>query len=290
MLRFYYVVIISLPLIIYYICKMRHMAKHLERYSDDQCYRVARSIVRYTMINARIRTKAFGMENLPEEDGYVMYPNHQGKFDVLGIIYSHKNPLTVVMDEKRSHLPLADELIQILKGIRLDKTNMRSQVASMNRMAKEVSEGRRYIIFPEGGYFHNRNNVQEFLPGAFKPAMKAKKPIVPVALIDSYKPFEINSLRKVTTQVYYLKPLTYEEYRDMNTQQVAALVRDRIVDAMKTALGIQDLDKETREITEKELRQEEYEKWYVRDERAASAGDFDDFRSLSKMDKEIRQD
>ena len=33
---------------------------------------------------------------------------------------------------------------------------------------KEVSEGRRYVIFPEGGYDNNKNELQEFKHGAFK--------------------------------------------------------------------------------------------------------------------------
>ncbi|MCR5800716.1 MAG: 1-acyl-sn-glycerol-3-phosphate acyltransferase [Lachnospiraceae bacterium] len=261
MLRFYYVIIISIPFIIYYIMRMRFMMRRLDKYTDEQCYRVARGVCRQVMINARIRTKIFGTENLPEEGGYVMYPNHQGKFDALGIIYSHKKPCTVVMDEKRSHMPIANEVIGVLRGIRLDKTDMRGQVESIRRITAEVKEGRKYILFPEGGYYHNRNNVQEFMPGAFKAAVQAKSPIVPVALIDSYKPFELNSLRKVTTQVHFLKPLYYDEYKDMNTRQIAEEVRKRIIDAMKEALGVKDLDKETFEVTEKDLRQEDKETW-----------------------------
>ena len=36
----------------------------------------------------KITTQAFGLENLPEQGGYIMYPNHQGKYDLLGIIYT----------------------------------------------------------------------------------------------------------------------------------------------------------------------------------------------------------
>ncbi|MBR6327042.1 MAG: 1-acyl-sn-glycerol-3-phosphate acyltransferase [Lachnospiraceae bacterium] len=261
MLRFYYVILISIPYIIYYCTKMRIMAKHPKRFPEKRAYKTVRRVVRQVMINARIRTKAFGQENLPKEGGYAMYPNHQGKYDTLGIVYSHDAPCTAVMDAKRSKMPVANGIIAISRGFRLDKTNMRAQVETMNEVSKALSEGRRIIIFPEGGYFHNRNNVQEFMPGAFKPAMKAKVPIVPVALIDSYKPFELNSLRKVTTQVYYLKPLYYEEYKDLKTREVAEIVRGRIIDAMKQALGVQDLDRETFEVTEKDLRAEEYETW-----------------------------
>jgi 1-acyl-sn-glycerol-3-phosphate acyltransferase len=261
MLRFYYVILISIPYIIYYLTKMNYMARHMNRFPEPRAYKTFRRLVRQIMINARIRTKAYGMEKLPAEGGYAMYPNHQGKYDTIGIVYSHDKPCTVVMDAQRSTMPLANEVIKVSRGFRLDKTNMRSQVEVMSRVQKDLEAGRKIIIFPEGGYFHNRNNVQDFMPGAFKPAMRAKVPIVPVALIDSYKPFELNSIRKVTTQVYYLDPLYPEDYEGLNTRQVADIVRDRIVEAMKAALGVTDLDTQTHEETVKDLRAQELETW-----------------------------
>ncbi|HBI63381.1 MAG TPA: 1-acyl-sn-glycerol-3-phosphate acyltransferase, partial [Lachnospiraceae bacterium] len=52
----------------------------------------------------------------------------------------------------------------------------------------------------------------------FKSAMRAKAPIVPVALIDSWKVFDLWSLRRVETKVIYLKPLYYEDYREMSSK------------------------------------------------------------------------
>ena len=114
-----------------------------------------------------------------------------------------------MMDEKRSHLILASQFITLLQGCRIDKTSIKTQLTAIRQVINEVKTGRRYIIFPEGGYYKNQNNVQDFLPGAFKCAMLAHSPIVPVALIDSYKPFGVNSLKSVTTQVHFLEPLYY---------------------------------------------------------------------------------
>ena len=229
MLRLIYVSIVSLPFILYYLWKASYVERHGGSYDEARRYKIARRMVSIMKRNGLIRTKVYGLENLPEEGGYVMYPNHQGKYDSLGIVWAHKKPCTIVIDEKRSHLFLTDQFITLLKGARLDKTNMKSQLQTIL--------GRRYILFPEGGYYHNRNDVQAFLPGAFKCAMKAKSPIVPVALIDSYKPFELNTIRPVTTQVHFLKPLYYEDYKDMNSTQIAELVRTRIMDVIKEACG-----------------------------------------------------
>lgn len=235
MLRLIFVCTISLPIILYYLWKAGYIERHDDKYTESDRYKIARRMVGIMKRNGFIKTNVYGTDNLPEDGGYVMYANHQGKYDSLGIIYAHDNPCTVVIDEKRSHLFLTDQFVTLLKGSRLDKTNMKNQMQTILNVIAEVKAGRRYIIFPEGGYYHNRNEVHEFLPGAFKCAIKSKSPIIPVALIDSYKPFELNSIRPVTTQVHFLEPLYYEDYKDLNSIQIAQIVRDRIVAAIKKA-------------------------------------------------------
>lgn len=244
MLRFCYVILISLPFIIYYIRRGAYIERHRERYTEADCYALAQKVIRIMKVNGGIRTRAYGMENLPKEGGYVMYSNHQGKYDALGIMGAHEEPCTIMMDEKRSHLPIVDPFMKLIQGSRLDKTDMKSQVRTIQNMVQEVKAGRKYIIFPEGGYFHNRNEVKEFLPGAFKTSVKSKTPIVPVAIIDSYKPFELNSLRPVETQVHFLKPIFFEEYEGMNTREIAQMVRARIMATIAKQLhAIEDLQR-----------------------------------------------
>lgn len=232
MLRFVYVIIISIPVIIYYMSKAVCYARHPERYNEEECYRLAQKIVFVLKRNARIVTQVYGQANLPEEGGYIMFSNHQGKYDTLGIMYGHRKPCSVVMDEKKSHLLIASQFLDLVRGQRLDKTDMRKQIRTIEKVASEVRNGRRYILFPEGGYDHNGNELQDFLPGSFKCAQKARCPIVPVMIYDSYKPFQVNSLKKIVTGVYFLKPIFYDEYRGMSTKEIAGLVKDRIQEKM----------------------------------------------------------
>ncbi|MCR5651261.1 MAG: 1-acyl-sn-glycerol-3-phosphate acyltransferase [Lachnospiraceae bacterium] len=232
MLRFCWVIFISLPFVIYYICKAEYVCRHKDIYSEKYRFNVAKHMIKVVKTNAFIRTKAYGLENLPKKGGYVMYPNHQGKYDVLGMLDEFDRPVSVMIDEKRSKMLLTDQFIKLVNGVRLNRDDFRAQVGVFNRVREGLTKGKRYIIFPEGGYHGNRNRVLDFLPGAFKYAVKAKSPIVPVALIDSYKPFEIPSLKPVTTQVHFLEPLYYEDYKDMNTKEIAEAVRTRIVDAI----------------------------------------------------------
>ena len=236
MLRLVFICIIAFPAILWLLWKTKVVEKNDSAYDEYQRYRIALFVVNTIKRCGFIKTKAYGMENLPADGGYIMYSNHQGKYDALGIMGAHKEPCTVVMDEKRSRMIVADQFISILKGCRLNKDNMKAQMEGLIKVISEVKAGRRYIIFPEGGYDKNHNNVNEFLAGSFKCAMKAKCPIVPVAIIDSYIPFEFNSLKPVTTQVHFLKPMYFEEYRDMNSQQIAERVRTMIVEKIESII------------------------------------------------------
>ena len=230
MLRIFYAVIRAFFPALALIRRGHFAKKHPEKYTDEENYRYLLENIEVMKKAANITTIVTGTENLPKEGIYVMFPNHQGKYDGIGLIGAHEKPCSVVIDEKRSRFPIVDEFITLINGFRLDRTSMRSQFEGITAITDEIKGGKRFIIFPEGKYNHNHNNVQQFRPGAFKCAIRAKCPIVPVALVDSYKPFEFNSIKPVQTQVHFLKPVMYEEYKDLTSQQIADKVRDAIVE------------------------------------------------------------
>ena len=198
MIKLFYVIFMNLFRAPYMIPKMRYQANHPEKYSEKK---------RYALV----------------------YPNHQGKYDALGIMITHKKPCSFVMDKLKSNQILVSEIVDLVQGKRLDRNDVRQAMTVLNEVAEEVKEGRRYIIFPEGDYmFNNKNKMGSFKAGCFKCALKSKAPIVPVALIDSYKVFNSYTLGKVTTQVHYLKPLLYEEYKNLKTIDIAKIVQERI--------------------------------------------------------------
>ena len=94
--------------------------------------------------------------------------------------------------------------------------------------AAKAKKGKRFIYFPEGKYEHNGNKLQDFRPGSFKCSKLAECPIVPVAIYDSHLPFDFNSLRKATTQVYFLEPIFFSEYAEKTTKEISIMVKERI--------------------------------------------------------------
>jgi len=137
------------------------------------------------------------------------------------------------MDKAKSYGFLVREMVDMLGAKRLALDDVRQNIKIMDQITKEVLEGKKFILFSEGGYSTNGNIVQRFKPGSFKCAMRAKVPIIPVTLIDSYLAF--NSLKPgpINTKVIFGKPITYDIYKDMKTHEVADMVRGTIINTME---------------------------------------------------------
>lgn len=234
--RFLHVILRNLHHI-YMIPQMEYVSRHPEKYSEEQMYALNRLCIKRMNKPGHITTQGYGMHNLPDDGGYIMCPNHQGKYDALGIMLTHDKPCSVVMDIAKSNTPLVKQFINLVHGKRMDREDAKQSIKIIREMANETKEGRKFIIFPEGGYCHNGNSTTEFKPGAFKSAVWSKVPIVPVVLIDSYRVFEERTLKPIKIFVYYLKPLYYTDYKDMTTIQIAQTVQRRIQEVLNKYLA-----------------------------------------------------
>lgn len=213
--------------------RLLRCAANVDKYTDVERNQLLKEIVGRANRGGNVKIVFTGVEHIPSEDGFIMYPNHQGMYDMLALIDVCPRPLSVVSKKEVAKIPLLRCVFKVDKAIFIDRENVKQSMQVIIQVAKEVSAGRNFVIFPEGTRSKRGNIVGEFKGGSFKAATKAKCPIVPVALIDSFKPFDTNSLEKVTVQVHVLKPLLYEEYKDMKTVEIAEEVKRRIVEVIE---------------------------------------------------------
>ncbi|MGL5260619.1 MAG: lysophospholipid acyltransferase family protein [Lachnospiraceae bacterium] len=184
----------------------------------------------------RVKIEVQGVENIPKQDGFIFYPNHQGLFDVLAFIESSPRPFAFVIKKEASNIILLKQVMAALGSIAIDREDIKQSMGVINQVAKEVSKGRNFLIFAEGTRSKEGNKLGEFKGGSFKSATKVGCPIVPCAIIDAFIPFDKNEINPVTVKVIYLKPIYYNEYKDMKTVEIASLVKSRIEDAIKKVI------------------------------------------------------
>lgn len=208
--------------------KLCWYASHVDRYTEEERYALLKYIDRRANKGGNLLIDAHGVENIPKENGFMFYPNHQGMYDVLAILAACPNPFSVVAKKEVAEVPFLKQVFTCMKAFIIDREDIHQSMQVIINVTKEVKAGRNYLIFPEGTRSKNGNHPQEFKGGSFKAAIKAKCPIIPVALIDSYKSFDTGSIKPLTVQVHFLEPMRYEEYKDMKSVEIAAEVRRRI--------------------------------------------------------------
>lgn len=201
-----------------------------KRYAGDYMpgFLVAKKISTHGIHAGNITVEVHGIENIPKEDGFIFYPNHQGLFDVLTFLYSCPKPFAFVIKKEARNIILLKQAIEATGSLAMDREDIRQSMQVINQVAKEVQDGRNYIIFAEGHRSREGNKLLDFKGGSFKAAQKAKCPIVPCALINSFVPFDENSIRPVTVKLIYMKPMYYEEYKNMKSGDIAVEVKRRI--------------------------------------------------------------
>ena len=217
-------------------------AAHTDDYPEEKKYTFLRHVDEHAIEGGNIHIDVHGQENIPKENGFMFFPNHQGLFDVLAIIKACPVPFSVVAKKDVGDIPFLKLVFACMKAFIIDREDLKQSMQVIVNVIREVKAGRNYLIFPEGTRSKNGYHPGPFKGGSFKTATKTKCPIVPVALIDSFKPFDTNSIAPVTVQVHFLKPLYYDDYKDMKTNDIAELVRSQIQKTIQEATNVNKTD------------------------------------------------
>lgn len=199
-----------------------------DKISYEESFALIKKVTKKANHAGRVTIEAYGLENIPKEDGFIFFPNHQGLFDVLVFLDSCPRPFSFVAKKEVSNIILLKQIIRALSAYTMDREDLKQSMKVICAVTEEVKNGKNFLIFPEGTRSGVGNQLIEFKGGSFKSATKAKCPIVPCALIDSFKPFDEKSIKPVSVKLIYMPPMYYEEYRNMKTVEIAAEVKRRI--------------------------------------------------------------
>lgn len=236
MKRILYMIIKNIFLVPFIWIKLCYYAKHVDKYPANEQLKMLKYIVKRANKGGNVIIKSYGQENIPKESGFIYYPNHQGLYDVLALIDTTTQPFSVVSKIEMKNTPFLKQVFKCIGVQFMDRDDIRQSLTVIKNVSKEVASGKNYVIFPEGTRSKNGNQPGEFKSGSFKAATMAKCPIVPVALINAFQPFDTNSIKQAEVQIHYLRPIPYEEYKDMKTTQISEVVQKKIEDAISRAI------------------------------------------------------
>ena len=216
--------------------KLCRYANHTEEYPEAEKWKHIQYILKRAIIGGNVDLQVTGLENIPKENGFMLYATHQGMFDVLAIAATCDNPMGAVLKKELYNVPLLHQIALCTNSFAMDREDVRQSLTVIQEVTKEVQKGRNYLIFPEGTRSRKGNEMLEFHGGSFRCATKSQCPILPIALVDSYKVLDEKGSKPVSMQLHYLPPIYYEEYKGMKPAEVAELVKSRIAAKIQESL------------------------------------------------------
>lgn len=196
--------------------------------SIEDKYSYIREIIISANKKGRVNVIVEGKENIPKENGYLICPNHQGYYDSLALAEAIDIPFSAVINKKYANKIFLRDVIKALNIIEIDRNDIKSSFEVIKEVVKRLKEGKNILIFPEGTRSKKGNELNDMLAGAFKSVTLSKAKILPVALIDCFIPFDRKGIEEVNVRVSFLESITYDEYKNLKTVEIAKLVKDKI--------------------------------------------------------------
>lgn len=169
-----------------------------------------------------------GEENLPDNSGYVICANHIAQHDPPVYASSVKNLFYALGKKELFNSWFTRKLFSTMNTIPVDRKKIDiSAMKKSLRILKKEKAG--LLIFPEG----TRNFGEKPLPvtpGVSMLAIKAKVPVVPVAIDSTYKLFSkinITIYEPIDLSEYYNKNLDTDDYISI-TEEIIEFVYSQL--------------------------------------------------------------
>ncbi len=170
-----------------------------------------------------------GKKNYDKKKVYMMVANHQSQLDILSTSYLFFH-FKWVSKAEVFKVPIIGWNMSLNNYVKLRRGDRKSILEMVKDASKAIDNGSSIFIFPEGTR-STTGTLRPFKSGAFIIAKRKKIPILPIVINGTREIVPKDTLNfnpKGNIEYIVLPPITYEEYKDMETQEIANMVRDRI--------------------------------------------------------------
>jgi 1-acyl-sn-glycerol-3-phosphate acyltransferase len=139
----------------------------------------------YVYANPLWRSRVRGRGKLPWRGPAVIVANHLSLVDIL-VLYGLYRPFKWVSKTENFRVPFAGWNMVLNDYVRLRRGRSESILAMMDHCRRHLARGAPVLIFPEGTRSQS-GELQAFKDGAFRLAMEAKVPVIPVIVQGTYE-------------------------------------------------------------------------------------------------------
>lgn len=216
--------------IFFYYPKIVKYSRNKDKYPIEERYAFARKLCLIFIKAMDIDYNVINPEYLNIDEGVMIVPNHQSFLDSISFISISEKPILFLYKKEVEKFLFAGRITKFIDSLGIDRSDLKQSVKVLIKCRQYIEEDRKVVIFPEGTRTKDKNrDIGEFKAGSFKPVMKAKKSILPVVLNGTYRPLDKNYKKKRNQiDIKFLDLITYEEYKDLNSIELAQLVENKM--------------------------------------------------------------
>lgn len=174
-----------------------------------------------------------GKENIKKET-CVYVVNHQGFLDIPVLISALDESIGFIAKKEILKFKMMSYWMKEIHCIFMDRNNIRESMKAINEGIGNLKNGYSMVIFPEGTRSKGPK-VGEFKKGSMKLALKAKVPIIPVAINGTYKLREGNRMSAIKSgnvtvticEPIYTEHLSKEEQTNL-ADKIKSIIENNI--------------------------------------------------------------
>lgn len=147
-------------------------------------------------------------ESIKNSDPFVYICNHQNSYDIFTVSGSVQ-PNTVSVGKKSlKWIPFFGQMYWLTGNILIDRNNKNKAMNTIETTARKIREKKLSVwLFPEGTRSYGRG-LLPFKTGAFRTALKAQVPIVPVCASNTHNIIDLNRWDNGKMIIEFLDPIT----------------------------------------------------------------------------------
>jgi 1-acyl-sn-glycerol-3-phosphate acyltransferase len=138
----------------------------------------------FAMVGCHVRV--VGKEYMDTPGAKIYAANHTSYFDVLPLMLGLGVPYHFVAKLEVRHMPFIGVFLKQMGHVWFDRTKGDARLKQSEQILQLLQEGESVFIFPEGT-FTKEDGIRPFQLGAFKAAVSANVPIIPVSLAGTRK-------------------------------------------------------------------------------------------------------
>ena len=153
---------------------------------ERQAGRFTVRVIKVLFAAGACRVQVQGKEFLAAPGAKVFAANHASYLDVLALMQGLGSEYHFVAKTEVGRMPFIGTFLRKMGHLTFDRADAQSRLRQSEQLEELLREGKSVFVFPEGT-FTKEDGVRPFQLGAFKAAVDAGVPIVPISLAGTRK-------------------------------------------------------------------------------------------------------